>query len=114
MLQKWGDIMKRMSLALVLPLLLTGCAAYVGDYGPGYPGYYDGYDYGGPGYVGIYSYNRGYYHHDYHHYDTGSRGSAVAYRGSSHVGSSHAVASVSRSGGHSGGCRSASVSSGRR
>ena len=102
--------MKPIFLALALPVLLTGCAAYVGDYGPGYPGYWDGYAYGGPTYIGFSSYDRGYYHHSYHHYDTGSHG-AVAFRGSSHA-SSHAVASVSHASGHSGGGRSASVSSG--
>jgi hypothetical protein len=67
--------------------------------------------------VGLYGSGRGgYYHHDYHHYDTASRGT-MAFRGSSHVGG-RAVASVSHasghaSGGHSGG-RSASVSMGHR
>jgi hypothetical protein len=108
--------MKPIFLALALPILLTGCAAYVGDYGPGYPGYYDGYYYGGPAVdVGFYSYGRGgYYHHDYHHYDTASHG-AVAYRGSYHA-SGHAFAGVSHASGHSGGGggRSASVSMGHR
>jgi hypothetical protein len=107
--------MKPVLLALVLPLLLTGCAAYVGDYGPGYPGYY-GYDYDGPAYIGFYGGGGGYYHHDYHHYDTGYHhgGGTVAYHGSYHA-SGH-FASVSHASGHvgGGGGRSASVSMGHR
>jgi hypothetical protein len=105
--------MKPILLALAVPILLTGCAAYVGDYGPGYPGYYDGgYYAGGPVVdVGFYGSDRGGYdHHDYHHYDTASRGT-VAYHGSTHA-SSHAVASVSHASGHAGTSHSASVSSG--
>ena len=73
--------MKPIFLALALPVLLTGCAAYVGDYGPGYPGYYadDGYYYGGPAVdVGFYGYDRGYYHHGYHHYDSDYHHGSVA------------------------------------
>ena len=105
--------MKPILFALVLPLLLTGCAGgYVGIGGPGYPGYYDGYYYGGPSYVGFYSYNRGYYNHSYHHYDSGYQHSAVAYRGASHSGAHFAGGNVSHSAGPSGGVHGASVSSG--
>jgi len=104
--------MKPILLALALPVLLTGCAAYVGASGPGYPGYYDGYDYGGPTYIGFSSYDRGYYHHDYHHYATSSH-HEVASHGSYHA-SGHAVASVSHASGHASGGHGASVSSGNR
>ena len=114
--------MKPLVLALALPVLLTGCAAYVGDAGPGYPGYYDGgYAYGGPAVdVGFYSSGSGGYYNrggGYHHYDSGYHhnggSSAVAYHGASRSNGTH-VASVSHSGGgRSGGAsHSASVSSG--
>ena len=106
--------MKPLILALALPVLLTGCAAYVGDAGPGYPGYYDGgyYAYGDPAVdVGFYSSDSGYYNRggSYHHYDSGyhhngGSSSTVAYHGASRS-SGAQVAGVSRSGGgRSGGC----------
>ena len=101
-----------LSLALI-PLLLTGCAVGGGYYSD-YPGYYgpDYYD-GGP-YIGFssYGYDGGRYH-GYRHYDSDYHHGSVAYHGSSHV-SGRAVASVSHSGGHAHGSRSASVSSDNR
>jgi hypothetical protein len=101
--------MKPIVLALALPVLLTGCAAYVGDAGPGY--YDGGYVYGGPAVdVGFYSYDRGYYHHDYHHYDSGANRGAVAYRGASHVGATRVASASHVGGGHSGGSHHAAAS----
>ena len=100
--------MKSLLLLAVPAILLTGCAGtYVGaDYGPGYPGYYDGYDYGGPDYVGFSYYNRGYYHHGYNHYSSNYHHGTVA-RSSVRSGS---VAHSGRVSGPSGGGHSASVS----
>jgi hypothetical protein len=102
---------------LALPVvLLAGCAGggYYGyDGGSYYPGYYGGDYYGGGPVVdvGVYGSGRGYYHHDYHHYDSGNR-TSVASRssGSYHSGARVASASVSHASGHSGGGRTASVS----
>ena len=96
--------MKLLALAFAVPVLLTGCAAYVGDAGPDYPGYYDGYGapgyyVGGPTYVGVYGYDRGHYHHDYRHAGGGYHHAAFASH-SPHVGGTRVA---SHSGGHFGG-----------
>ena len=113
--------MKKVLLALALPvLLLTGCASggYYGYDDGYYPGYYGGDSYyGGPAIdVGIYNSGHGgyYQHHDYHH-DNGYH-SSVAYQHSGSTRSYHAsgtrVASsgMSHSSGHSGGGRTAAAS----
>jgi hypothetical protein len=92
---------------LALPLLLTGCASYVGYDGYGYgPSYYDGV-YGD---VAVYGYDRGGYHAHYHHYD-GSYHGAVASRGFAR-GSTHVASASHSGGGNAGGGGHAAASAG--